>query len=120
VRFVEDLGSGSGDLRRADLVGNEILVNVLHHDFKKRFKFRREGLQSADGNRRLSSYLANLLSVHYMDTTYRDTDQDPERAEAYDACQDVWCRLEERINKALPLIFRVVGLPGVEQMAARE
>jgi len=121
VRFVEDLGSGSENLKRSALVGNEILVNMLHTDFKERFKLRPSGLQSThQNNRRLSCYLANLVSVHYNDATYRETDQDPQRAEAFSDCQDRWCRLEERINRALPLIFRQVAQPSesVEERAA--
>lgn len=94
--------------KRSMLLGNTIIVNVQHNDFRDRYKRTRAGAPKID--ERLCSYLANIISAHYRDLMSEGGDtQSASRLEAFDGMITTYCRYEERLRKALPSIARAIA-----------
>jgi len=92
-----------GEQLRSVLSGNEILVDVTHQDFQKRFKSSRSGAPKVD--ERVCGYLASVVSAHYRDASYAEFDESPEsRLHAYHEMIGTYCLLEEKMRRALPLL----------------
>jgi len=92
-----------GEQLRSVLSGNEILVDVTHQDFQKRFKSSRSGAPKVD--ERVCGYLASVVSAHYRDASYSEFDESPEsRMHAYHEMIGTYCLLEEKMRRALPLL----------------
>jgi hypothetical protein len=95
--------SVNGEQLRSVLSGNEILVDVTHQDFRKRFKSSRSGAPKVD--ERVCGYLASVVSAHYRDASYSEFDESPEsRMHAYHDMIGTYCLLEEKMRRALPLL----------------
>jgi len=85
---------------RSALSGNQILVNVRHKDFTKRFKTSKAGLPKLD--ERIYGYLANLISSHYLEAHHKDLDKVPTKEEWWADYADWSFKLEEIMLKAMP------------------
>merc|ERR1712138_282466 len=62
--FVNDLKDAKGDPKRAQLIGDDVYINVQHPDFESRVNYSRKSgkMQISE---RLCSYLANIAATAY-------------------------------------------------------
>jgi len=92
--------------RRSALIGNKILLNKGHNDFKKRFNYgKKRNAGQPKVNPRMYGYFANCVASHYLDARYKDLNKHATRQEWYDDYLDFSCKLEARMIKTLPLLF---------------
>ena len=99
----------SGELtkqrERSRLVGNVILVDSQHPDFKARWRQTRAGAPKVD--ERLCGYLATIVSGHYRERAYQAASrQRVDYSQAYEEMIGTYCRLEEGLREVLPSLIR--------------
>ena len=94
-----------GEGKRSELIGNTIMVDIEHPDFKSRLRKNRTGHDRFDD--RICSYLATIIAAHYQDRRYVENGYQPDNnQEAFQDMINVYVRLEAKLRKNLPSLIR--------------
>jgi len=110
--FVNDLKDSKGEPKRAQLIGDDVYINVQHPDFESRVQFsRKSGKMSI--SERLCSYLANIAATAYKSNIIQ---RSREGLRKYNDCHfqlfeeilDLEFAIEGQLRKYLPAIQREV------------
>lgn len=106
IRFTKIDPDADGKLKRTIFSGGVISINKLHPDFKERLKNTRMGELMI--SRRLVSYIAAVISIHYKDQYYEKYHNQPDiRTELFDQQVEFIFRLE---NVLAPYLNEIKGL----------
>lgn len=120
--FVNDLKDASGKPKRAQLIGDDVYINVQHPDFESRVNYSRKSskLQITE---RLCSYLANIAATAYKSNMIQRSREglrkyNDRHFELFDEILDLEFSIECQLRKYLPAIQREIDgadtAPGME------
>jgi hypothetical protein len=110
--FVNDLKDSKGEPKRAQLIGDDVYINVQHPDFENRVSWsRKSGKMSI--SERLCSYLANIAATAYKSNIIQRSKDGLRRYNdchfrLFDEILDLEFAIEGQLRKYLPAIQREV------------
>jgi len=110
--FVNDLKDASGNPKRAQLIGDDVYINVQHPDFESRVNYSRKSskLQITE---RLCSYLANIAATAYKSNMIQRSREGlrkyyDKHFQLFDEILDLEFSIECQLRKYLPAIQREI------------
>jgi len=110
--FVNDLKDASGKPKRAQLIGEDVYINVQHPDFESRVNYSRKSskLQITE---RLCSYLANIAATAYKSNMIQRSREGLRKYydshfQLFDEILDLEFSIECQLRKYLPAIQREI------------
>lgn len=110
--FVNDLKDATGNPKRAQLIGDDVYINVQHPDFESRVNFSRKS-GKMNISERLCSYLANIAGTAYKANIIQRSRDGLKRYndshfQLFDEILDLEFAIETQLRKYLPAIQREV------------
>lgn len=110
--FVNDLKDALGLPKRAQLIGDDVYINVQHPDFESRVNYSRKS-GKMNISERLCSYLANIAATAYKaNMIQRSRDglkkYNDQHFQLFDEILDLEFAIESQLRKYLPAIQREV------------
>merc|ERR1711959_443498 len=110
--FVNDLKDAKGEPKRAQLIGDDVYINVQHPDFEGRVKYGQKSgrMQISE---RLCSYLANIAAAAYKANMIQRSREglkkyNDSHFQLFDEILDLEFAIENQLRKYLPAIQREV------------
>lgn len=110
--FVNDLKDAQGKPKRAQLIGDDVYINVQHPDFESRVNYSRKSskLQITE---RLCSYLANIAATAYKSNMIQRSREGlrhyhDRHFQLFDEILDLEFSIECQLRKYLPAIQREI------------
>merc|ERR1711924_5747 len=110
--FVNDLKDAKGAPKRAQLIGDDVYINVQHPDFEGRVNYSRKSgkMQISE---RLCSYLANIAATAYKGNMIQRSRDGLKKYydshfQLFDEILDLEFAIENQLRKYLPAIQREV------------
>jgi hypothetical protein len=110
--FVNDLKDGKNAPQRAQLIGDDVYINVQHPDFESRVSYSRKSskLQITE---RLCSYLANIAATAYKANMIQRSREGLKKYNdstfvLFDEILDLEFSIETQLRKYLPAIQREI------------
>jgi len=122
--FVQDLKDRKGSPQRAQLIGDDVLINVQHPDFESRVTYSRK-TSKLQITERLCSYLANIAATAYKANMIQRSREGLKRYEdctfaLFDEILDLEFSIEIQLRKYLPAIQREIDGAGADPNAATD
>jgi len=119
--FVNDLKDAQGNPKRAQLIGDDVYINVQHPDFEGRVNYSRK-TGKMQISERLCSYLANIAATAYKANMIQRSREGLKRYndshfQLFDEILDLEFAIENQLRKYLPAIQREVDGADFEEQA---
>jgi len=110
--FVNDLKDAQGNPKRAQLIGDDVYINVQHPDFESRVNYSRK-TGKMQISERLCSYLANIAATAYKANIIQRSREGLQKYadshfQLFDEILDLEFAIENQLRKYLPAIQREV------------
>lgn len=110
--FVNDLKDAQGNPKRAQLIGDDVYINVQHPDFESRVNYSRK-TGKMQISERLCSYLANIAATAYKANIIQRSREGLNKYadshfQLFDEILDLEFAIENQLRKYLPAIQREV------------
>jgi len=118
--FVNDLKDALGLPKRAQLIGDDVYINVQHPDFENRVNYSRKS-GKMNISERLCSYLANIAATAYKANMIQRSREGLKRYhdqhfQLFDEILDLEFAIESQLRKYLPAIQREVDGADFDEM----
>ena len=106
--FVNDLKDAQGNPKRAQLIGDDVYINVQHPDFESRVNYSRK-TGKMQISERLCSYLANIAATAYKANIIQRSREGLQKYadshfQLFDEILDLEFAIENQLRKYLPAI----------------
>jgi len=118
--FVNDLKDSQGLPKRAQLIGDDVYINVQHPDFEGRVNYSRKS-GKMNISERLCSYLANIAATAYKANMIQRSREGlklyhDRHFQLFDEILDLEFAIESQLRKYLPAIQREVDGADFDEM----